>query len=175
MIGFFEEYKVKARGGNTHVKIRYFDMIWQKMIAAYINKHFSGIDASTGEALFDKSLKISVISFRDQTYNDIDDSWHHFSIDIDHLAYDNNKLCIFESKYYTNISELNYKQLAYNEILRYHYPGTIEINNILLLPGEEHADSHFSYSSGYVGSRTIGTKIIEQFLSPKSVMEDYLG
>lgn len=175
MIEFFEEYKEKARGGNTHVKIRYFDMIWQKMIAAYINKHFSGIDTSTGEAIFDKSLKISVISFKDQTYDDIDDSWHHFSIDIDHLAYENNKLYIFDSKYYTNISDLNYKQLAYNEILRYHYPGTTEINNILLLPGEDHADSHFSYSSGYVGCRTIGTKIIEQFLSPKSVMEDYLG
>lgn len=174
MIEFFEEHRGKARGGYTHVKIRYFDMIWEKMVASFINKHFVGIDSSTGAALFDVFLQTSMISFEDKTYNDIDDSWHHFSIHIDHLAYVYDKLYILDSKYYTSVNNLNYKQLAYNEILRYHYPGIVEINNILLLPGIEHVDNHFSYSAGYIGSRTIGTKIVEQFLSPKNIMEDYL-
>lgn len=144
------------------------------MISKYINKHFAGIDAGSGAAMFDTSLLTSKVVFEDTVYNDIDDSHHHYSIDIDHAAYQDGKLYIFDSKYYTGISELNYKQLAYNEILRYHYPGLAEIHNILLLPGEERADLHFSFSAGYVGDRTTGTRIMEQYLPPRAVMEDYM-
>jgi len=174
MIDFFEQFNAKAKGGNIHVKIRYFDMIWQAMVSRYLNRHFTGIDSVTGAAIFDETITKSVVKFVDTTFSDIDDSPHHFSIDVDHFAYSGNVLYIFDSKYYADISKLNYKQFSYNEILRYHYPGVIEINNILLLPGEPHADLHFSLASGYVGTRTIGTKIVEQYLVPKTVMEDYL-
>ena len=174
MIEFFEQFRGKGKGGRVHVKIRYFDMIWQRMIGTYINRHFVGIDPSSGAAIFDESLQSSAVQFADTTYSDIDDSHHHFEIDIDHVALSNNVLHIFDSKYYTDINKLNYKQFSYNEILRYHYPGIVEIDNILILPGEEHSDLHFSLSPNYVGTRTIGTKIIEQFLPPKRIMEDYL-
>ena len=174
MIEFFEQLKGKGKGGRVHVKIRYFDMIWQKMIGTYINRHFAGIDPGSGAAVFDESLQCSSMVFADTTYSDIDDSHHHFEIDIDHVALANNILYIFDSKYYTDITKLNYKQFSYNEILRYHYPGIVEMDNILILPGEEHADLHFSLSPNYIGTRTIGTKIIEQFLPPKRIMEDYL-
>ena len=58
-------------------------MIWQNIIEVFINKHFSGIDPNTGAALFDMSIKSSNVKFADKTYDDIDDSVHHFSIDID--------------------------------------------------------------------------------------------
>lgn len=174
MIDFFEQFRGKAKGGRTHVRIRYFDMIWQCMIARYINRHFVSIDATSGAAIFDDTIDNSTVFFADTTFDDIDDSYHHFKIDVDHIAFVNNILYIFDSKYYADISRLNYKQFSYNEILRYHYPGVVEIENILLLPGEEHSDLHFSLSAGYVGTRRIGTKIIEQFLPPKKVMQDYL-
>ncbi len=174
MIVFFEQFRGKAKGGKVHVKIRYFDMIWQSMIARYINRHFDNIDAASGAAVFDEAINCSTVFFLDTTFSDIDDSHHHFQIDVDHIAFENNILYIFDSKYYREISQLNYKQFSYNEILRYHYPSVVEIHNILLLPGEKHSDLHFSLSANYVGTRKIGTKIIEQFLPPKKVMQDYL-
>ncbi len=174
MIDFFEQFRGKANGGKVHLRIRYFDMIWQCMIEHYINRHFDSIDAASGAAVFDESINCSTVFFVDTTFSDIDDSHHHFQIDVDHVGIANNILYIIDSKYYTDISQLNYKQFSYNEILRYHYPGVVDIQNILLLPGEEHSDLHFSLSAGYVGTRKIGTKIVEQFLSPKRVMQDYL-
>lgn len=174
MIEFFEQFRGKANGGRVHVKIRYFNMIWQCMIARYINRHFVSIDATKGAAVFDEKIDNSTVYFADTTFKDIDKSYHRFQIDVDHIAFVNNILYIFDSKYYADISKLNYKQFSYNEILRYHYPGVVEIANILLLPGEEHSELHFSLSDKYVGPRKIGTKIIEQFLPPKKVMQDYL-
>ncbi len=174
MIDFFKQFKEKANGGRIHVKVRYFDMIWQCMISKYLNRHFVGIDSSNGSAVFDEKLHNSVITFSQKRFLDIDVSHHNFYIDIDHIAYENNVLYIFDSKYYYDITELNYKQLSYNEILRFHYPGVKEINNILILPGKDSVDLHFSYAPGYVGDRTIGTKIVEQFIRTKKVMEDYI-
>lgn len=149
-------------------------MIWQCMITKYLNKHFVGIDPVNGAAVFDESLFNSNYSFSYKSYTDIDLSHNNFYIDVDHIAYENDKLYIFDSKYYTAIDGLNYKQLAYNELLRYRYPDAIEINNILFLPGADRADLHFSYAPNYIGTRTIGTKIIEQYIMPKKIMEDYL-
>lgn len=174
MVNFFEQFRGKAKGGRTHLRIRYFDMIWQCMIARYINRHFVSIDATSGAVIFDDAIDNSTVFFTDTTFNDIDDSYHHFKIDIDHVAYSNNILYIFDSKYYGVITEFHYKQFAYNEILRYYYPGIVEINNILFLPGDEKSDLHFSLSSRYIGTRTMGTKIIEQYLPIRKIMEDYL-
>lgn len=174
MIEFFEQYSIKSKGGNAHVKVRYFDMIWQKMIASYINKHFAGIDLTSGAAVFDTALQNAAVTFCDKTFNDIDKSMHNFSIDVDHIAYENGKLYIFDSKYYSEITELNYKQLAYNELLRYHYPEMTEMHNTLFLPGKNYSQIHFSFGTNYIGKRTMGVKIIEQYISPKIVMKDYI-
>lgn len=69
---------------------------------------------------------------------------------------------------------MNYKQYSYNEILRYYYSGVTEIYNALLLPGDDKHELHFSLNCAYVGSRLVGNKIIEQYLSTKKIMEDYL-
>ena len=174
MIDFFDQYDSKARGGNVRIRIRYFNIIWQKMIMSYINHHFVGISTSTGEALFDSSQAKSTIEFNEAIFDDIDLSYHNFSIDVDHLAFDKGKLYIFDSKYYSKVDEVNYKQLAYNEILRHHYSGMIEMHNILFLPGESGAREHFKYASGYVGPRKIGISIIEQYICVKEVMQDYV-
>lgn len=176
MISFFDQYKhrTKAKGGKIHVNIKYFDKIWQDMVGLYLNKHFVGID-STGDGLdFDEHQTRSPIVFRDKSFMDIDDSNHHFYIDIDHVALDGNTLYIFDSKYFFEAKQLNYKQYSYNEILRYLFPGVTEIFNALLLPGEKRNELHFSLNKAYTGSRMVGNKIIEQYLTTRTVMEDYL-
>lgn len=176
MISFFEQYKyrTKSKGGKIHVNIRYFDKIWQDMIGLYLNRHFVGIDVDGDGLVFDEHQTRSPIIFEDKAYTDIDDSSHHFFIDIDHVALDGNALYIFDSKYYFEAKHLNYKQYSYNEILRYYYPGVTEIYNALLLPGNDRHELHLSLNRAYAGSRLVGNKIIEQYLSTKKIMEDYL-
>lgn len=176
LIDFFEQYKrrTKTVGGKIHVKIHYFDMIWQKMIDVYINQHFVGMDASGDNAIFDLTQTVSPVIFSAQVYNDIDDSTNHFFINIDHVAFTGSILYIFDSKYYFDVDSLNYKQFSYNEILRYYYSGVTAIYNMLILPGDKSSKLHFSLSPSYAGSRVIGTKIIEQYLPTKEVMENYV-
>jgi len=177
LIDFFEQYKYRTKlmGGKIHVKIRYFNRIWQEMIGTYINEHFVSMDTAGESAVFDDMQNVSPVNFKPKVFNDIDDSCHRFFISIDHAAYENSVLYIFDSKYYFELKSLNYKQFSYNEILRYHYPGVAAIYSMLLLPGAAGSKLHFSLTPGYVGSRTIGTKIIEQYLEPKKVMENYMG
>ena len=63
MTDFFEQFKGKSKGGRVHVKIRYFDMIWQCMISRYLNRHFTGIDLGNGAAVFDETLLKSAVAF----------------------------------------------------------------------------------------------------------------
>lgn len=175
MIEFFEQYGGRATGGNYHIEIKYFDMIWQKMIESYLNKHFVGIDNTTKCALFDTNTNSGIVRFDSKRFSDIDNSNHNFYIDVDHLAFKDKYLYIFDSKYYSQVNELNYKQLAYNEILRYYFKDTKEIYNILFLPGENSVNLHFSYSQNCIGSRTYGISIMEQYLEIKKIMIDYLN
>lgn len=174
MIEFFEQFSRETVGGDAHIEIRYFDMIWEKMIESYLNRHFVGVNKSTGYALFDENVNNSNIKFKKMRFDDIDDSGHKFYIDIDHLSLYNGCLYIFDSKYYFTVDELNYKQLAYNEILRYYYQGIKEIYNILFLPGDYKETLHFQYSSKCFGNRKFGRSIFEQYLGVKHIMEDYL-
>lgn len=175
MIDFFVQYKSKGYGGTRKIKINNFKMVWQDMIEHYLNKHFIGFDETTNSLMIDESKNSSVIKFNNGVYNDIDSSDHHFSIDVDHIAYDNNELYIFDSKYYTGVYNLNYKQYAYNEILRYRFPNAEHIYNALILPGVSTcSNTHFEIAPEYAGERTIGNKIIEQYFIPKNIMIDYL-
>ncbi|MDD6826033.1 MAG: hypothetical protein PUE12_07985 [Oscillospiraceae bacterium] len=165
----------KNESEKIHIKIRHFNMIWQKMSGYYLNRHFAGISEDGNSVIFDSSIVKSNILFEDKTFDDIDDSLNHFYIDIDHFAMSNNQIYIFDSKYYSSIGNLNYKQFAYNEILRYYNAYVTEINNVLLLPGNHESRIHFSLSEKYIGPRLIGSKIIEQYLEPSDVMKDYIS
>ncbi len=174
LIDFFVQYKEKSTGGSVHVKIRHYDMVWQKMTAQYLNRHFAGVNPLNHAAQFDLSLKTSAVQFSAQTHR-ADASHHGFAISLDHMAYADHILYIFDSKYYKALDQLNYKQLAYGEILRCYYPDLEEMHNILILPGRERADIHFSFAPAYVGNRRIGTKIVEQYIEPQIIMNDYLA
>lgn len=177
LIDFFGQFKKLIYGGKTHIKIRHFNMVWEKMVELYLNRHFIGMDEGGTSALFDKSTIKSSVKFTKKTYNDIDYSSHNFSIEIDHYSFDEGELYIFDSKYYSNATDLNYKQFAYNEILRYAHAGIKAINNVLLLPGNMRSQLHFLLSDKYIGDprKDIGCKIIEQYLNPIDVMQDYVG
>lgn len=174
LIDFFVQYRNLSRSGRIQMKIRHFNMIWQTMMGNYLNHHFVGMDSIGEQALFDMGISNSPIEFKNVRFDDVDKSPHAFYIDVDHIAYEDKKLYIFDSKYYSSNKHLNYKQLAYNELLRHHYSDVQQISNVLLLPGKVGSGIHFEFGDAYVGDRVIGTKIVEQFFEPEWIMRDYI-
>lgn len=120
LISFFEQYKKSPKGGDIHVKINYFDKIWERMVATYLNKYFKCVDEGSNSIIFDKSLVTSKLRFESKEFL-IDDSSHQFKIRLDHYAKNDDSIYIFDSKYYYGVSDLNYKQFSYNEILRWDF------------------------------------------------------
>ncbi len=175
LINFFEQYKKSPKGGDIHIKINYFDKIWEQMVSKYLNKYFKCVDEVSDSIIFDKSLVASPLRFEAKEFS-IDDSPHRFKIRLDHHAKQDDSIYIFDSKYYYNVSDLNYKQFSYNEILRGGISKSTKIYSALILPNNSTCSNlHFSLSPAYLGDRKTGTKIIEQYLNIKEVMQTYIS
>ncbi|HDI3439572.1 TPA: LlaJI family restriction endonuclease [Listeria monocytogenes] len=175
LIDFFEQYKTSPKGGDVHIKINYFDKIWERMVSNYLNRYFKCVDEVSDSIIFDKSLVSSSLKF-ESIELPIDDSPHQFKIRLDHHAKQDDSIYIFDSKYYYTVSDLNYKQFSYNELLRGNVSKSTEIFSALILPNNfTYSNRHFLFSPAYLGDRTTGTKILEQYLCIKEVMQAYLS
>ena len=163
LIQFFEEFDSKKHGGNIHLKINYFNNIWQTMVNKYLNDCFIGISATEDEILFDDSLQKSAVSFDKQTIH-IDDSNNDFYIELDHYGIAADEQYIFDSKYYFELRDLNYKQFTYDVILDYkaNISRKTKTYSALLLPGDKQNGFHFRLASSnmsILGSLSIALAI----------------
>lgn len=174
IINFFEEYSKSSNGGAIHIKINYFNKIWERMVEKYLNDFFVGVDEVNDKLLFDKRITKSLVTFNRKTFC-IDDSPHKYKIEPDHYGVSDNIQYIFDSKYYYNVSNLNYKQFSYNELLSPIIGCGSKTYSALILPGNESKSSlHLSLNSAFVGGKTSCTKIIEQYLDIKEIMINYV-
>ena len=57
--------------------------------------------------------------------------------------------------------------------IRYKF-SSVDIYNVLILPGEEYSKIHFLLTPSYSGPRNDGCKIVEQYLEPQRIMIDYV-
>lgn len=175
MIAFFEKYNCDNNGGAIHIKINYFDVIWEKMINKYLNDYFKEFDPKTHSLLFyDKKGKFNK-KFSSESF-EIDKSNHNFSIKPDHYLNDEKIVYIFDSKYYDDVNDLNYKQFAYNVLISNKtFPEEKIIYSALLLPGKKESKIHLDivdeFRQGNVGSNCI----VEQYLPVKEIMQNYLN
>lgn len=175
LIKFFEQYKKTPKGGKIHIKLNYFDRIWERMIEVYLNKYFESVDDSLNKINFDRDIHSSTLSFQTKEFK-VDNSPNNFKIRLDHFAHDDESIYIFDSKYYENVSELDYKQFSYNELLRGSVSEDTKIHSALLLPHNNNfANVHFSINPTYLGSKKTGIKIIEQYLNVREVMQTYIS
>lgn len=174
LIDFFEQYKSSSQGGEIHIKINYFDRIWEKMVGKYLNDKFEKVDEDSDRLIFNKSILKSPIVFESKEFT-VDTSPRNFKIRLDHYATSDNAIYIFDSKYYYKITEMNYKQFSYNELLRGSVQDDVQIYSALILPHYISSSGlHFSFSSKYIGNRLTGTKILEHYLCVKDVMKNYI-
>ncbi|EAE5213442.1 LlaJI family restriction endonuclease [Listeria monocytogenes] len=175
LIDFFEQYSKSSQGGEVHIKINYFDRIWEEMVEIYLNDYFQGVDEINNKLIFNKSFNASRITFTSKEF-EVDVSPHKFKIRLDHFAKSNDAIFIFDSKYYYKVNDMNYKQFSYNELLRGKFEGDKHIYSALILPGDvSNSSLHFFLSPHYRGNRTKGLKIIEHYLNVQEVMMHYVS
>jgi hypothetical protein len=173
LIDFFSLIDGHKRGGDIHVKIKYFNLVWEEMIGHYLNNHFTHID-SNNNLYFDLNQINSKIKFSKKTFN-IDKSINNFSIEPDHYFIDEDLQYIFDAKYYDVLDHLNYKQYSYHEMLKSIKDENKTIS-ALIIPSVDANTSeiHFSLADDYVKVGNISTTIISQKLKTKDVMMSYL-
>lgn len=176
LINFFETYDRKpSTGGPIHFKINYFDVIWESLVNKYLNNCFVGVDKENNKLIFDDKRKHPTKKFENKKF-DIDKSEHKFFIRPDHYYSDENTIYIFDSKYYNNITNLNYKQFSYTILL-----GNSKIGNdknlysALLLPGKSNTSLHLKLDLPYCQLNQGCNYIFEQFLDVKLLMKNYLN
>ncbi|WZU00781.1 hypothetical protein MGH68_14825 [Erysipelothrix sp. D19-032] len=178
----FIEWKSTNRGVTFFVT-KQFDSLWQNMVEFSLNKYLIIDD---GSCHFD---------FENQTSNNFDREVRHkiqnesiktsrnFSVRYDHLLIQQEKVFLFDSKYYSEgIIDLDYKQLSYHFILKdwlYREKGlhSVSIHNGLILPtdGNNYEKIHLntSFDSHHPIFRDILIK--EYYLNTKEVIRRYIS
>lgn len=175
LITFFESYDKKAQGGAIHFKINYFDMIWESMVNKYLNDCFVKVDTENNKLIFDYKRKKHNKKFENKKFN-IDKSEHGFFIRPDHYYSDENTIYVFDSKYYKEITDLNYKQFSYTILLgNSKFGNNKELYSALLLPGKNKNGLHLKLDLPYCQLNQGCNYIIEQFLNVKLLMKNYLN
>lgn len=175
LINFFEKYDKKAIGGEIHFKINYFHVIWESMVNKYLNDCFVKMDKENYKLIFDYKKRKNAKKFKKEKFN-IDKSKHKFIIQPDHYYSDENSIYVFDSKYYNNITDLNYKQFSYTILLGNSKLGNNKnLYSALLLPGRSKNGLHLKLDLPYCQLNQGCNYIIEQFLNVRVLMKNYLN
>ena len=145
------------------------------MVNKYLNDCFVRVDKETCKLVFDYNKKSKTKQFENKKFN-IDKSKHKFFIRPDHYYMDDDTIYVFDSKYYQDISDLNYKQFSYTILL-----GNSQLCNnknlysALLLPGECENGLHLKLDTPYCQLNQGCNYIIEHFLNVRVLMKNYLN
>lgn len=182
LIMFFEN---ENKGIHTlFIKTRNFELIWEEMIEFYLQHYFARINEK-GYIQFSNDRNIEIKQFEKRTfYPDIQGSKGR-SIEPDYYLLEENARYIFDGKYYNEVTELNYKQIAYYFLLK-HYESNknesdlIETYNILILPthrapnDENNYVKHFHLNPLFNKDET-NFSVKEQYCNMKNIMQCYLN
>lgn len=165
LIDFFEHITL---GGKYFFKTYTFNCIWESMVEKYLNYHF--FKEENNKLVFLPALS-KIHNFKKATFhpNLVNKSQN---IQPDHYLVEDGIQYIFDSKYYSKIETLNYKQLAYYFLLKdlkhkkFDHNRTI---NALILPGNKAQKIHFKVNPIYNCS-DLDFCILEYYLDVKEAM-----
>lgn len=174
LIDFYTEVNI---GGNYYLKHYTFSSIWEDMVTDYLCKYYKKVDASH-KVVFDK-VSPSGLTFKKQSFHT---NGAHPSqyISPDHYCEDADIQMIFDAKYYTNITGMNYKQISYVFMLREmkdSMTGLKKYNttySALFLPSETRDTKiHFQLATEF-GTCT-DLIITEEYMDIREVIDEYLA
>lgn len=182
LIKFFEK-----ENKGSHIlffKTQNFALIWEEMIESYLQHYFKRID-DKGYIEFSNSKNVVSKPFKKRIFYPDIEGRKGRSIEPDYYLLEENIRYIFDGKYYNDVKELNYKQIAYYFLLKHHDSEknegeSIVTNNILILP--THRDSkdennyvmHFQLNPLFNKDET-NFSVKEQYFNMKYIMECYLN
>lgn len=162
-------YSNNLDGGSYYLKVYKFEHCWEVMVNNFLNKFF--IDMKDDFIEFSHNIIIENIKFSKKKF--AVDEKHH--IELDHFAKKDNKIFIFDSKYYQEINLLDYKQLAYNFLLSHYFSKQHEdviCSSVLFLPGNEENTLNHNIKTEYRNDLPLKTH--EYYLDIVKVMQAYL-
>ena len=152
-----------------------FDLSWENMVHAFLNANFAGYDYVNERIQFENECRKYTFIKERKPIETKEKSNHGYAIEFDHISYKNDegKIFLFDSKYYSKISEVNYKQIAYHYFLINTAEGIKNrpesIVNGLVLPTDKEYESVV-----HVDRRNIdGVYIQEHYINIRDVMEKY--
>lgn len=172
---FIKLLKLNNEGGNTHIKIKYFNDIWQDMVNDYINVFLEDVDKISGIKLSHERL--NKLNFEKKVI-DIDFSKNNFRLEFDHYAEYKNLSLLFDSKYYNEINRLDYKQIVYTQMLTnnilFNKNNSYVYSTLILPTNVEHYEENFlELKDDYIGNM-MNPVITILYLNIRRVMESYI-
>lgn len=160
---------------NNYFVTRSYDRVWELMVNDYLSNNYLGYDKNRDDILF--SMGCKKYKFRKKT--DFIQSADmrkkngvNYWVEYDHLYEGENFALLFDSKYYIEVKDVNYKQIVYNYFLmnRGHNSESKEIINGLIIPCEGEY-----YSKIHVDRRDIdGVHVVEHYFNMREVIQDYI-
>ena len=135
----------------------YFNLVWEEMVAHFLNSHFIEADILNKNLIFDVSKIQDGNKFKKESFN-IDKSENKYTIKPDHYFIDNNMQYIFDAKYYGDLNQLNYKQYSYHEMLKTKQDENKTIS-ALLIPSEEEMSSHCFHVKLFLANNVLETQL----------------
>lgn len=149
-----------------------FENYWENMINVYLNGKFLSVeddkimwsDNMEVQNRFGKSGGLSVES--KETENRLNRKAR--MVEYDHFMIKEDVVYIFDSKYYNEVTSLNYKQLFYHYKLKQRHPNSRIINGLLLPTYKEY------YTSIHIDRIDLdNVKIVEHYLNLREVISYY--
>lgn len=175
--GLIAFFNADHTGGSFHFKQYSFHLLWEELVLSYLNRHFAGFDPDGKMQL--PSRGAGGVEFAKRRFH-LNAAKAVQALEPDYYAMniEGKSQYILDAKYYSEVTELNYKQLSYTILLdsmlgedgQRRFERTY---SALLLPaGKSETGVHFVADPQKSGLQR-DLKIMEEYLDIREVVEDY--
>ena len=177
-----EFYEAVRQSHGFILRDSQFNYAWEILVHHYLANHFAGFEPRTREILIEDNPRFAPLE-RQVSFSGFNRAYPEMSIILDNYAFDRNTgtQYIIDEKYYSSMSEFNYKQFAYTVLLHGHSQHGIKAKttySAMILPYETNSFRlHYIPDTLYSPAlkQLDGIIITEQYLNIKKVIEDYLA
>lgn len=177
LIIFFKN--IDGGSQNLYIKANTFSLIWEEMVENYLNNYFIGMDSKGQYLKFSDTRLKPKLNFENRLFIPDASSENIYSLELDHYLNEDENVYIFDSKYYNEISKLDYKQVSYYYLTRgFDSHLGKNIYNALITPqsvnGRGSFKIHFRLKNEF-NNENRDFVITEQYLNMKKVMKEYIS
>lgn len=169
-----------SNGNRTILITKNFEGYWEHMVEGYLNSNLYSVEDS-GELIFKKNSNKYRFKKEKEYIEDLEvresGLSRNFSVEYDHLYIKSDGIAyLFDSKYYKDIRDLDYKQMAYYYILKSseNYINEKVVNG-LILPTEDEYHYRVHLDTRDREGLLEELFIVEHYLNVKEVIGAFVG